>query len=165
MKDYVYTIKKLCQELDQPRQKIRRRLIKLGIKAVNEDSRAYKNVPLKYDYQAFLTLAEEFNVSVRYTEFIASEKKRSTDEQNCTEANEQHNTENLSKDKIIKVLEEQLKESNKSRENLEKLLDQQQQLTLMSNRELEMLKLKTEEVSKEKEVKKSKWYDIFKKNI
>lgn len=50
MKDNVYTIKKLCDELNQPRQKIRRRLEKLGIKSINEDTRVYKNDPLEYDH-------------------------------------------------------------------------------------------------------------------
>ena len=35
MKDNIYTIKNLCDELNQPRQKIRRRLEKLEIKAIN----------------------------------------------------------------------------------------------------------------------------------
>ena len=71
MKDNVYTIKKLCDELNQPRQKIRRRLEKLGIKSINEDTRVYKNDPLEYDHQAFLKLAEEFDVQVSDTERTA----------------------------------------------------------------------------------------------
>ena len=56
MKDNIYTIKNLCDELNEPRQKIRRRLEKLEIKAINEDTRTYENEPLEYDYQAFLKL-------------------------------------------------------------------------------------------------------------
>ncbi|AZH07634.1 DUF536 domain-containing protein [Proteus mirabilis] len=70
----------------------------------------------------------------------------------CT-TNEQHRTaEETSKDKLIKVLEEQLEEANKSRANLEKLLDQQQQLTLISNRKIEALKLEFEKKEMEKKV-------------
>lgn len=70
----------------------------------------------------------------------------------CT-TNEQHRTaEETSKDKLIKVLEEQLEEANKSRANLEKLLDQQQQLTLISNKKLESLKLELEEKESETQI-------------
>ena len=139
MKDNIYTIKNLCDELNQPRQKVRRRLEKFEIKAINEDTRTYENEPLEYDYQAFLKLAEEFDVRI--------------DNKECT-MNEQHRTaEETSKDKLIKVLEEQLEEANKSRANLEKLLDQQQQLTLISNRKVDDLKLELEE----KKEKNSFW--------
>lgn len=160
MEDSVYTIKNLCDELNEPRQKVRRRLEKLEIKAINEYTRAYKNDPLKYDHQSFLKLAEEFDVQIRDKEFMSNVQHRTTEE--------------TSKDKLIKVLENQLEEANKSRANLEKLLDQQQQLTLISNKKLEALRLELEnpEVNQEKEVedknpqqkKKRKWYDIFKQN-
>ena len=160
MKDNVYTIKKLCDELNQPRQKVRRRLEKLGIKSINEDTRVYKNDPLEYDHQAFLKLAEEFDVQVSYKECTASVQQCTTNEQHRT-------TEDASKDKLIKVLEEQLEEANKSRTNLEKLLDQQQQLTLISNKKLEALRLELEDSDVEDknsdQKKKRKWYDIFKR--
>ena len=167
MKDNIYTIKNLCDELNQPRQKIRRRLEKLEIKAINEDTRTYENEPLEYDHQAFLKLAEEFDVRIDNKECTASVQQRTT--------NEQHRTaEETSKDKLIKVLEEQLEEANKSRANLEKLLDQQQQLTLVSNKRLENLKLELEEKEKTEDVKitasekgrkqkQSFWQKIFKK--
>lgn len=166
MKDNIYTIKNLCDELNQPRQKIRRRLEKLEIKAINEDTRIYENEPLEYDYQAFLKLAEEFDFKINNMDCTASVQHRTTNEQHCI-------TDETSKDKLIKVLEEQLEESNKSRANLERLLDQQQQLTLISNRRLEELRLEFEdlEVNQEKKIedknlqqkKKRKWYDMFKK--
>ena len=154
MKEKNYTIKNLCNELNQPRQKVRRRLEKLDIKAINEDARIHGNEPLEYDHQAFLKLAKEFNVKINNTECTASVQQRT--------ANEQHRTaEETSKDKLIKVLEKQLEEANKSRANLEKLLDQQQQLTLVSNKKLESLKLEIEEVKEEKELVK-KWWQFWK---
>lgn len=167
MKDNIYTIKNLCDELNQPRQKIRRRLEKLEIKAINEDTRTYENEPLEYDHQAFLKLAEEFDVRIDNKDCTASVQQRTTNEQHRT-------TEETSKDKLIKVLEEQLEEANKSRANLEKLLDQQQQLTLVSNKRLENLKLELEEKEKTEEVKitasekgrkqkQSFWQKIFKR--
>ena len=98
MEDSVYTIKNLCDELNEPRQKVRRRLEKLEIKAINEDTRAYKNDPLKYDHQSFLKLAEEFDVQIRDEGFMSSVQHRTTE---CT-TNEQHRTtEETSKDKLI----------------------------------------------------------------
>ena len=154
MKDNIYTIKNLCDELNHPRQKIRRRLEKLEIKAINEDTRTYENEPLEYDHQAFLKLAEEFDVRIDNKECTASVQQRTTNEQHLT-------AEETSKDKLIKVLEEQLEESNKSRANLEKLLDQQQQLTLISNKKIESLKLQIEE-NKDSSTTKKKWWHFLK---
>ena len=43
MKEKIYTIKNLCNELNQPRQKVRRRIEKLDIKAINKDTRIHEN--------------------------------------------------------------------------------------------------------------------------
>lgn len=166
MKEKIYTIKNLCNELNQPRQKVRRRIEKLDIKAINEDTRIHENEPLEYDHQAFLKLAKEFDVKINNTECTASVQRRT--------ANEQHRTaEETSKDKLIMVLEKQLEEANKSRANLEKLLDQQQQLTLVSNKKIESLRLELEEKESEKQIdeginkeeikkdKKKKWWQFF----
>ena len=166
MKEKIYTIKNLCNELNQPRQKVRRRIEKLDINAINEDTRIHENEPLEYDHQAFLKLAKEFNVKINNTECTASVQQRT--------ANEQHRTaEETSKDKLIKVLEKQLEEANKSRANLEKLLDQQQQLTLVSNKKIELLRLELEEKESEKQIdeginkeeikkdEKKKWWQFF----
>lgn len=166
MEDNIYTIKRFCDELNQPRQKIRRRIEKFDIKAKNEDNRVYKNDPLEYDYQAFLILAKEFDIQTSDTEGTVSVQHCTTE----STTNGQHSTtEHFSKDKLIKVLEEQLEEANKSRVNLERLLDQQQQLTLVSNKEMEALRLEIEESrelkqKKNNESNKAKWYNIFNKN-
>ena len=166
MKEKIYTIKNLCNELNQPRQKVRRRIEKLDINAINEDTRIHENEPLEYDHQAFLKLAKEFDVKINNTDCTASVQQRT--------ANEQHRTaEETSKDKLIMVLEKQLEEANKSRANLEKLLDQQQQLTLVSNKKIELLRLELEEKESEKQIdeginkeemkkdEKKKWWQIF----
>ena len=166
MKEKIYTIKNLCNELNQPRQKVRRRIEKLDINAINEDTRIHENEPLEYDHQAFLKLAKEFDIKINNTECTASVQHRT--------ANEQHRTaEETSKDKLIKVLEKQLEEANKSRANLEKLLDQQQQLTLVSNNKIESLRLELEEKESEKQIdeeinkeemkkdEKKKWWQFF----
>jgi hypothetical protein len=166
MKEKIYTIKNLCNELNQPRQKVRRRIEKLDIKAINEDTRIHENEPLEYDHQAFLKIAKEFDVKINNTECTASVQHRT--------ANEQHRTaEETSKDRLIEVLEKQLEEANKSRANLEKLLDQQQQLTLVSNKKIELLRLELEEKESEKQIdeginkeeikkdEKKKWWQFF----
>ena len=166
MKEKNYTIKNLCNELNQPRQKVRRRLEKLDIKAINEDARIHGNEPLEYDHQAFLKLAKEFDVKINNTECTASVQQRTANEQ-------QRTAEETSKDRLIEVLEKQLEEANKSRANLEKLLDQQQQLTLVSNKKIELLRLELEEKESEKQIdeginkeeikkdEKKKWWQFF----
>ncbi|WP_176453727.1 DUF536 domain-containing protein [Staphylococcus hyicus] len=113
-----------------------------------------------------MKLAEEFDIRIDNKDCTASVQQRTTNEQHRT-------TEETSKDKLIKVLEEQLEEANKSRANLEKLLDQQQQLTLISNKKLESLKLELEEKESETQIdeginkeemkkdEKKKWWQIF----
>lgn len=113
-----------------------------------------------------MKLAKEFDVKINNTDCTASVQQRTT--------NEQHRTaEETSKDKLIKVLENQLEEANKSRANLEKLLDQQQQLTLVSNKKIESLRLELEERESEKQIdeeinkeemkkdEKKKWWQFF----
>ena len=160
MKDDIYTIKRLCEKLDQPRQKIRRRLQKHDVKAINEYTRVYNNVPLEYNHEAFLILAKEFDVPINdsHTATVQHCAVEST-------TSEQHRTaEKDDKDKLIKVLERQLEESNKSRSNLEKLLDQQQQLTLISNEKIETLRLEIKEIELEdKELKNKKEKSFFRR--
>ena len=55
----------LSEELNQARQNVRRRIIKLDIQPVNEGDREYKTDPLEYDYQALIKLAEDFGVVLR----------------------------------------------------------------------------------------------------
>ena len=66
MNSNIYTITRLADELQTDKQTIRRIKI-LEIKAINEDTRTYENEPLEYDHQAFLKLAEEFDVWMGYT--------------------------------------------------------------------------------------------------
>nr|WP_206780596.1 DUF536 domain-containing protein [Staphylococcus aureus] len=113
-----------------------------------------------------MKLAEEFDIRIDNKDCTASVQQRTTNEQHRT-------TEETSKDKLIKVLEEQLEEANKSRANLEKLLDQQQQLTLVSNKKIELLRLELEEKESEKQIdeginkeeikkdEKKKWWQFF----
>ena len=158
MNKKIYTITELSEELNQARQNVRRRLIKLDIKAINKDSREYKTDPLEYDYQALIKLAEDFRVVLRTSD-------SSTKEQ----VNEQ------AKNDIIELLKEQLDHERDQNKNLSKLnenlleqldknqtlLDQQQRLSLNDRNNIKILELELEEKKEEIE-KETKWYHIFK---
>lgn len=98
MNKQIYTITELSEELNQARQNVRRRLIKLDIQAINEYDREYKTDPLEYDYQALISLAEDFGVVLR-TSFSTTNEQASTTK---AQANEQ------AKNDIIEVLKDQL---------------------------------------------------------
>lgn len=161
MNKQIYTITELSEELNQARQNVRRRLIKLDIQAINEDDREYKTDPLEYDYQALVSLAEDFGVALRTSFSTTNEQASTTKDQ----ANEQ------AKNDIIELLKEQLeherdqnKKLSKLNENLliqldknQTLLDQQQRLSLNN------IKMLESELEEEKEEKETKWYNIFKR--
>ena len=167
MNKQIYTITELSEELNQARQNVRRRLIKLDIQAINEYDREYKTDPLEYDYQALISLAEDFGVVLR-TSFSTTNEQASTTK---AQANEQ------AKNDIIEVLKDQLeherdqnKKLSKLNENLlnqldknQTLLDQQQRLSLNNINNIKMLESELEEKKEEKEEKETKWYHIFKR--
>lgn len=154
MSNDIYTIKRLSEELGQASQNIRRRIVKLDIKAINQDKRTYKNDPLKYNYQVFIKLANDFGVSVSNTKVTQSITNSNTKEI-------QSNTDDTSKDELIEVLKEQLDVANKSRENLERLLDQQQQLSLSDRNKIKILEIELEEKTINKK-QTNKWYEFWK---
>ena len=151
MNKQIYTITELSKELHQARQNVRRRLIKLGIKAINESNREYKTDPLKYNYQALTELAEDFGVVLSTTNSNTNEQASSTNEQ--------------AEKGLIEVLKDQLKHEREQNTELLKLLNQQQQLTLISNKKLEVLKLELEDPEQKniEQEKKRKWYDLFRR--
>ena len=151
MNKQIYTITELSKELNQARQNVRRRLIKLGIKAINESNREYKTDPLKYNYQALTELAEDFGVVLSTTNSNTNEQASSTNEQ--------------AENGLIEVLKDQLKHEREQNTELLKLLNQQQQLTLISNKKLEALKLEIESPEQKniEQEKKRKWYDFFRR--
>ena len=145
-----YTITELEKELNQERHNIRRKLDTLGIKAINEDKRAYKTEPLKYNYQAILDLAKEFEVELSYNNSYNNVQGVITSVQ--------------ADNRLIEQLQEDLKHERERTANLERLLDQQQRLSLSDRNKIIALELEIEEVEEEKEIeKKSKWYHIFRR--
>lgn len=183
----IYRMKDLSELLDQSRIQVRRKIEKLNIKAINENTREYETEPLEYSHTSYLQLAEEFNVSI--------------EKQPCT-MNVQASTSDVPINKnsdtreIIEILERELQDYKKIVDkkdehikDLNKLLDQQQQLTLMFNTDVEKLNLKIqylegiinghsleetndeqpcttnvqESTSDVQEKKSHKWWNIFRK--
>ena len=141
MADDIYTITRLADELQKTRQNVRRRIKKLDIKALNEDTRVYQTEPLDYDKVTYLKLAESFGISVCNTNDIADD---------------------IVKDELIQVLKDQLQVANEEKKELRKLLDQQQQLNLSDKNRVERLELELKEIPEKNAEKKkgffSRWF-------
>lgn len=141
MADDIYTITRLADELQKTRQNVRRRIKKLDIKALNEDTRVYQTEPLEYDKVTYLKLAESFGISVCNTNDIADD---------------------IVKDELIQVLKDQLQVANEEKKELRKLLDQQQQLNLSDKNRVERLELELKEIPEKNAEKKkgffSRWF-------
>ncbi len=99
MNKQFFTLKRLEIELSQSRQNIKRRLDKLGIKALNEDNRSYKTQPLEYSYETFIILVKEFDVQ------LSSSKDTSNEELS------------LSNDELVNNLIKELKSEKKRLED------------------------------------------------
>ena len=172
MNKQMYSLKTLSDELGQSRQNIRRRLIKLGIKAINEDTREYMTDPLQYDYEAFNILIKEFDVQLRRSDSISKEEPSITNDEEKNKLIKQLKVELIKAEKTIEYEREQNSILNQSRSNLERLLDQQQQLSLSDRNKIKALEIELEETSEKslKEEKKeiinenktNKWYEFWK---
>ncbi len=139
MADDIYTITRLADELQKTRQNVRRRIKKLDIKALNEDTRVYQTEPLEYDKVTYLKLAESFGISVCNTNDIANDI-----------------ADDIVKDELIQVLKDQLQVANEEKKELRKLLDQQQQLNLSDKNRVERLELELKEIPEKNAEKKEK---------
>lgn len=83
-------------------------------------------------------------------------------------------SDNISKDKVIEVLErelehskDKLRKSEEEKETLMRLLDQQQRLSLQANQKIEILELEKKEEAREEYKKdngEKKWWQFFNKN-
>ena len=161
-----YTITELTKELNQAKHNIRRRIEILSIKAINEDNRAYKTEPLKYDHQALNILAKDFGIEISYN----NSNNNSNNKVKGVMPNVQADI------RLIEQLQDDLKHERERSSNLEKLLSQQQQLSFIDKNKIEFLELELKEVKiseenssvKESnliknETQKTKWYNVFNK--
>lgn len=123
-----YTIKELADIFNVNHQVIRRRISKYKLKAVNEDTREFKNTPLKYDLESYKTLENDLN------------KPKGTyhSDKQADNSQQAHDT---STNKLIEVLERELKHSKEQNNKLLLLLNQEQQSRQAISSELESLKL------------------------
>ena len=173
MNKQMYSLKMLSDELGQSRQNITRRLEKLTIKAVNEDSRTYKTEPLLYNIETFLVLSKEFGVEVSASEDISKEEVSASNEELMIKQIEElkadkHRLE-IKLDKSEDRHEKQLSEANE-------LTKRQQELNMKDKLKIEYLesKLKITQVNdpiqdvkvdmEEKTTNKNqtkKWYEFW----
>lgn len=179
-----YTILDLSELFEKDKQLIRRRLTKLGIKAINKGIREYANEPLQYDHNAYIELAKDFGVSnskidqptddtQSNTQQYANDTQSNTQKHtNDTQCNTQIHADDIGRDKLIEVLERELEHSKiklqraeQEKDNLYRLLDQQQQLSLNDKNKIETLELELKESNYPEQTleEKPKWYNIFKR--
>lgn len=171
MNDKIYTILDLAEEFDKDKQSIRRAIARLKLESINKDKREYSNDPLKYNHKTYLELAKDFRVS----------KSDTRDTHNDTRFDTHQYAKDPDKDKLIEILERELKHSKNKLEKAEqekeilyRLLSQQQQLSLSDQNKIKTLELKGEESERDQEKegddekiqpkRKRKWYDFFKRD-
>ncbi|MGO3168686.1 hypothetical protein [Senegalia sp. (in: firmicutes)] len=170
MKDKVYTLLDLAEEFGKDKQFIRRRIMRLKLSAVNKESREHINEPLKYDYHTYLELAKELGMSDMENNDMHETHDDTQNDTHETHDDTQKKAYNINEDRIIEVLErelkhskDKLKKSEEEKETLMKLLDQQQRLSLQANQKIEMLEQKKEDIKKDEiqENQKKKWWQFF----
>ena len=158
MNKQIYTITELAKELNQARQNVRRRLLKLSIKAVNEHIREHKTDPLLYDFETLKILSEDFGLAQRTSDSTTKEQAKNDIFMVLKEQLEHEREQNK---KLSKLNENLLNQLDKN----QTLLDQQQRLSLNDRNKIVNLELeiKSSQEIKEQTIKKNKWGRIFKK--
>lgn len=169
MGDKVYTLLDLAEEFGKDKQFIRRRISRLELSSINKDSREHTNEPLEYSRSTYLKLAEEFGISVVKKDNENEIREDTQSNTRETREDTRKKFEEDDKNRVIEVLERELKhskdkleKSEEEKETLMRLLDQQQRLSLQANQKIEMLENKEE--IKEEENEKKKWWHIFTNN-
>lgn len=163
MQNKTYSISELSKVFNQSKQVVRRRIDSLHIEAVNRDTRAFPNEPLKYDLNSYEKLADSFGVEIdesfQKDDTQQHAKIRDDDTQRYAQCAEN----NANQEVIIEILERELKHSKEKltraeqeKEKLYQLLDQQQQLSLsdrnkINSLELELNNLRSPQISSNNE--------------
>lgn len=163
MEDKTYTVLDLAEIFGKDKQLIRRRIIKLKLVAINKNTREHINEALIYNHDAYIALANELGK--------LDIKNDNTYE---TRNDMRGNTDKLNRDRLIEILERELKYSKdklekaeQEKESLYRLLSQQQQLSLNDKNKIKILELEIEEIKEPKvdeeaeQEKNFKWYNIF----
>lgn len=149
-----YTITEISKTLNTHKTKIRRTINQLGIEAINENNREYKNSPKIYDNEA----------------------KNSIINQLKSETRVEHEQNNETRQEMIELLKERLHQADRDKEELtralqeaQQLVNQQQQLSLQAHNKIGILELELKDRIQEEKIRNEKsnnkkWYDIFKRN-
>lgn len=174
MEGKVYTLLDLAEKFGKDKQFVRRRITKLKRSAINKNTREHTNEPLEYNHYTYLELSKELGMSDIENHDINETHHDTQSNTHETRDDTQKNAPNMNKNKVIEVLErelkhskDKLKKSEEEKETLMRLLDQQQRLSLQANQKIEMLDYEEHKKDEDKKIKyeetSSKWYDIFKR--
>lgn len=163
MQNKTYSISELSKVFNQSKQVVRRRIDSLHIEAVNRDTRAFPNEPLKYDLNSYEKLADSFGVKIDESFQKDDTQQHAKIRDDDTQRYAQYAENNANQEVIIEILERELKHSKEKltraeeeKEKLYQLLDQQQQLSLsdrnkINSLELELNNLRSPQISSNNE--------------
>ncbi len=163
MQNKTYSISELSKVFNQNKQVVRRRIDSLHIEAVNRDTRAFPNEPLKYDLNSYEKLADSFGVKIDESFQKDDTQQHAKIRDDDTQRYAQYAENNANQEVIIEILERELKHSKEKltraeeeKEKLYQLLDQQQQLSLsdrnkINSLELELNNLRSPQISSNNE--------------
>lgn len=156
MQNKTYSISELSKVLDQSKQVVRRRIDSLHIEAINRETRAFPNEPLKYDLDSYEKLANSFGVEIDESFQNDDTQQHAKTHDDDTQRYAQHAENNVNQEVIIEILERELKHSKEKlskaeqeKEKLYQLLDQQQQLSLSDRNKINSLELELNNQRKE----------------
>lgn len=151
----MYSISELSRIFDQSKQVVRRRIDSLHVEAINRETRAFPNEPLKYDFDSYEKLAYSFGVEINKSFQNDDTQQHAKIRDDDTQRYAQHAENNANQEVVIEILERELKHSKEKltkaeqeKEKLYQLLDQQQQLSLSDRNKMNALELELEDLQK-----------------
>ena len=183
-----YTILEIADELITTKSRVSRSISKLKFKANNENERIHKNSPKNYSSSVKeLVMIDLMSVTERSVaqqsalqeriNKVKSDKATYKTLKEDVKEKAQQSAPTLKAERfeaqqeIIDVLKTQLNKANDEKENLLRLLDQQQRLSLHDRNKIELLETEVKKNTKEEinesenaVVKKSRWYNAWKRN-
>ena len=155
MQNKTYSISELSKVFNQSKQVVRRRIDSLHIEAINRETRAFPNEPLKYDFDSYEKLADSFGIEIDESFQNDDTQQHAKIRDDDTQRYAQHAENNENQEVIIEILERELKHSKEKltkaeqeKEKLYQLLDQQQQLSLSDRNKINSLELELEDLQK-----------------
>lgn len=155
MQNKRYSISELSKIFKQSKQVVRRRIDSLHIEAINRETRAFPNEPLKYDFDSYEKLADSFGIEIDESFQNDDTQQHAKTHDNDTQRYAQDAENNVNQEVVIEILErelehskEKLSKAEQEKEKLYQLLDQQQQLSLSDRNKINSLELELEDQRK-----------------